>query len=70
MDDVKLLLQRRKEIRAQINKLEAECQAIEHVVLRLHGYEHPTRNWYRHGNTTITKIKRRRRPFNWKTRER
>lgn len=42
MDDVKVLLERRKEIRSQINKLEIECQAIEHVLLRLHNYEHPT----------------------------
>jgi hypothetical protein len=42
MDDVKVLLERRKEIRSQINKLETECQAIEHILLRLHNFEHPT----------------------------
>lgn len=40
--DVEVLLNRRKEIRAEINKLEAENHAIEHVLLQLHSYEHPT----------------------------
>ena len=42
MNDVDVLLERRKEIRSQINKLEDECKAIEHIILRLHGFEHPT----------------------------
>ena len=41
-EDIQILLNRRKEIRAEINKLEAESKAIERLILKLHSYEHPT----------------------------
>ena len=50
--DVTILLNRRKEIRAEINKLEAEYQAIGRTLLALHNYEHPT------GITIETEIQR------------
>ena len=40
--DITILLNRRKEIREQINKLEAEYQSLGRVLLQLHNYEHPT----------------------------
>ena len=42
MDDVHILLERRKEIMAQINKLQTEYHAIERILLRLRNLEHPT----------------------------
>ena len=41
-NDTRVLLDRRAEIREQINKLEAEYQAIEHVLMIKHRYENPT----------------------------
>lgn len=41
-EDVRILLDRRAEIREQINKLEAEYQAIEHVLMIKHRFENPT----------------------------
>lgn len=40
--DTRVLLDRRAEIREQINRLEAEYQAIEHVLMIKHKYENPT----------------------------
>lgn len=40
--DTRVLLDRRAEIREQINRLEAEYQAIEHVLIIKHKYENPT----------------------------
>lgn len=40
-DDTRILLDRRAEILAQINKLYAEYHAIEHVLVKLHRYEKP-----------------------------
>lgn len=39
--DVRILLDRRAEIREKINKLEAEYQSLERILLRLHQYEYP-----------------------------
>jgi len=40
--DIKIILERRKEIDAKIYKLQVERQALEHILLDLHNYEHPT----------------------------
>ena len=40
-EDTRILLDRRAEILEQINKLYAEYHAIEHVLVKLHNYEHP-----------------------------
>lgn len=40
-DDARILLDRRAEILKEINKLYAEYHAIEHVLMKLHRYEHP-----------------------------
>lgn len=40
--DTRVLLDRRAEIREQINRLEAEYQAIEHVLIIKHKYENLT----------------------------
>lgn len=39
--DVRILLDRRAEILEQVNKLQAEYQAIEHILMRLHRLEKP-----------------------------
>ena len=41
-EDVNVLLQLRAEIKEQINKLEAEYRAIEHLLIKLHQYEKPS----------------------------
>ena len=40
-DDVRILLDRRAEILEQVNKLQAEYHAIEHILVRLHRLEKP-----------------------------
>lgn len=40
-DDIRILLDRRAEILEQVNKLQAEYQAIEHILVRLHRLEKP-----------------------------
>lgn len=37
--DVRILLDRRAEILEEVNKLQAEYSAIEHILVRLHQYE-------------------------------
>lgn len=39
--DVRILLDRRAEILEQVNKLQAEYQAIGHILMRLHRLEKP-----------------------------
>ena len=40
--DTRILLDRRAEIREQINKLEAEYQAIEHILMKAYRHNNPT----------------------------
>ncbi len=42
--EIKVLLDRREEIRKTINKLEAEYGAIEKILLKLHQYEEKEKN--------------------------
>jgi len=41
-EDVRILLDRRAEILKQVNKLQAEYHAIEHILVRLRSKEKPT----------------------------
>lgn len=40
-EDIKILLDRRKELLTEINKLQKEYSAIGNILLELHNYEHP-----------------------------
>lgn len=40
--DIRILIDRHKEILEEIHKLQIEGQAIEHILLDLHNFEKPT----------------------------